>query len=268
MLYRPLVQLPYNKTFYRTVLDWYRKKCVIRRFFRLETQNKLFFAVKWQLVWQRTTMHLIVDDITAERSGEIIFEKLHFTARQRQLIIINGPNGSGKSTLLRIIAGLLTPAAGRIYFKDEIGDQAFDERIPVSFHCHLLSHENAMKPSMTLMENLKFWARFGGENVDQVGYALSCVELDHLADTPFGYLSTGQKRRVAIARLLTNKRAIWLLDEPTSGLDQKSTDLFGTLMQSHLDDDGMIVAATHLPLGIAASQQIAMVDFKPSWGAL
>lgn len=213
-------------------------------------------------------MPLIVDNITAERSGEVIFEKLHFTVHQRQLLTISGPNGSGKSTLLRIIAGLLTPVTGRVYFEDSSDDQASDPKLPVSFHCHYLSQENAMKPSMTLVENLNFWARFGDGRMDHVGYALTCVELDHLADTPFGYLSTGQKRRVAIARLLTNKRTIWLLDEPTSGLDQKSTELFGKLMQNHLDDNGMIVAATHLPLGLPASQQIAMVDFKPSWSPL
>ncbi len=205
------------------------------------------------------TMHLVVTDLSAIRGGEVIFSGLSFRINEGEALIITGHNGSGKSTLLRVIAGLLTPATGEVCLngKPEGASPDFDDR-KFYEHCHYLGHENAMKPALSVEENLRFWRAMDDEPHLEIPEALEMVGLPALAHVPFGHLSTGQKRRISIARLLVSWRPVWLLDEPTAGLDTGSERQFAELMKIHLEDGGIILAATHIPLGLKNTQSLVM----------
>jgi len=198
-------------------------------------------------------MRLVADDLGGKRGGETIFSGVSFTLAKGEGLIVTGPNGVGKSTLLRIIAGLLPVAAGAIRV-----DGGGADRPGVASACHYLGHENGMKPALTVSENLAFWQDFLGEARLSVIEALEMVGLDSIGHLPFGYLSTGQRRRIAIARLLVSHRPVWLLDEPTSGLDKASERQFISLMRAHLANEGIIIAATHLPLGLDGVKELRM----------
>jgi len=194
-------------------------------------------------------MRLIAENLSGERGGETVFSKVGFSLADGQALLVTGPNGSGKSTLLRIVAGLLPAAAGTITL--EGGGEAF---LSVASACHYLGHQNAMKPTLSVTDNLCFWRDFCGETRLGIEEGLEAVGLAGIGHLPFGYLSTGQRRRAAIARLLVSHRPLWLLDEPTAGLDKASEQRFSALMSAHCHDGGLIVAATHLPLGIEAQE--------------
>lgn len=194
-------------------------------------------------------MRLVAEDLSGERGGETVFSGIAFSLGEGEALLVTGPNGSGKSTLLRVIASLLPAAAGRIVL--EGGGEEFPT---VSSACHYLGHQNAMKPTLSVAENLGFWRDFCGEPRLEAEEALEAVGLAGIGHLPFGYLSTGQRRRTAIARLLVSHRPLWLLDEPTAGLDRVSEMRFSELMTAHCREGGIIVAATHLPLGIAGGE--------------
>ena len=159
-----------------------------------------------------------------------------------------GPNGSGKSSLLRLVAGLLRAPEGRIEL------QGGDAERTIAEQAHYLGHVDALKPSLTVGENLGFWTRYLGDQTPQAGEALAAVGLGGLADLPGAYLSAGQRRRLSLARLISVPRPIWLLDEPTSGLDAAGQQRLAELMREHLGTGGMILAATHGPLGIECEE--------------
>lgn len=198
-------------------------------------------------------MRLIAENLGGERGGNRIFSGLNFELGNGDCLVVTGDNGSGKSTLLRIVAGLLPPAAGNIVF--EAAGDAFPTLASAS---HYLGHDNAMKTALTVRENLKFWQVFCGAAEFDVDDALGTVGLDAIGHLPFAYLSTGQKRRVAIARLLVSSRPLWLLDEPTAGLDKVSERRFAGLLQAHLEDGGMAIAATHVDLGLTQAKMLDM----------
>jgi heme exporter protein A len=200
-------------------------------------------------------MRLIAENLGGERGGETVFSGIGFTLDQGDALVVTGPNGSGKSTLLRIVAGLLPAAAGRVLV--EGGGEAFPTPASAS---HYLGHLNAMKTALSVEENLGFWGAFQGEPGLSVDEALEIVGLGGIGHLPFGYLSTGQRRRASIAKLLVSRRPVWLLDEPTAGLDKASEERFAGLMRGHLDDGGIVVAATHLPLGIEGAKALRMGD--------
>ena len=190
-------------------------------------------------------MRLIAEELGGERGGQPVFSDICFSLGEGDALVVTGPNGAGKSSLLRVVAGLLPAAGGSVRL--EGGGEAFPT---IASAAHYLGHLNAMKPALTLQENLSFWRDFCGSGLLGVGEALETVGLGAIGDLPYGYLSTGQKRRAAIARLLVSRRPIWLVDEPTAGLDAESARRFSALLADHLGGGGMIVAATHLPLGI------------------
>jgi heme exporter protein A len=205
-------------------------------------------------------MRLVAENLCGERGGEPVFSGVGFSLGRGEALVVTGPNGSGKSTLLRVVAGLLPPARGKARL--EGGGEAFPT---VASACHYLGHQHAMKIALTVAENLAFWRNFlGGAEDGPDGKAVSATEaldmvgLNGIAHLPFGYLSAGQKRRAAIARLLVAHRPLWLLDEPTAGLDQASDGRFAGLMGKHLQSGGIIVAATHLPLGLEEAQALRM----------
>jgi heme exporter protein A len=193
-------------------------------------------------------MRLVVDGLAGERGGEPVFSGVSFALAAGEALTVTGPNGAGKSTMLRVLAGLLPAAAGTVLL--EGGGDDFPDAQAGS---HLLGTGNAMKPALTVAENLAFWRGFLGHQHLEVDEALDMVGLGEIGHLPFGYLSTGQRRRIGIARLLVSYRPVWLLDEPTSGLDRASEAQFGKLMQAHLEDGGIIVAATHVELGLGGA---------------
>ena len=198
-------------------------------------------------------MRLIAENLGGERGGETVFSGIGFALEKGQALIVTGPNGAGKSTLLRVVAGLLPVAAGRLLL--EGGGEDFPS---IASACHYLGHQNAMKTALSVTENLRFWRDFSGADSFSAEEALETVGLDGIGHLPFGYLSTGQRRRAAIAKLLVSRRPLWLLDEPTAGLDKASEERFAALMRKHLDSGGIIVAATHLPLGIEGATALVM----------
>ncbi|MDB5533295.1 MAG: heme exporter protein CcmA, partial [Hyphomicrobiales bacterium] len=169
-----------------------------------------------------------------------------------EALVITGPNGAGKSTFLRMLAGLLPVARGRITLEGAEADA------PVAAQAHYLGHLNALKPALSVRENLVFWADMLSDGVPVVSpeAALAAFGLAHVLDVPGGYLSTGQKRRVALARLLVAHRPLWLLDEPSAGLDAGAQVQLSAVMGRHLEAGGMIVAATHVPLGLQGAREI------------
>lgn len=198
-------------------------------------------------------MRLVAEDIVGERAGEPVFSGIGFSLAAGEALAVTGPNGSGKSTLLRVIAGLLPAAAGTVRLED--GGEDFPT---VASASHYLGHQHAMKTALSVAENLAFWRDFLGGADRDIPEALERVGLDAIGHLPFGYLSAGQKRRAAIARLLVSRRPVWLLDEPTAGLDKASDERFAGLMRAHLQSGGIIMAATHLPLGLEGAQELRM----------
>ena len=203
-------------------------------------------------------MKLQVNNLSVNRGEEQILSDLSFSVATGEALIVRGANGAGKSTLLRALAGLLSSESGSIEIVEpeaEFADQT------VSDLCHYLGGDNAMKPALSVEENLQFWQDFCGRPHLDVEEALDMVGLDGLQTVPFAHLSTGQRRRIAIARMLVSYRPIWILDEPTSGLDAASEKQFSALMQAHLEDDGLIIAATHIPLGLASASELELQTF-------
>ncbi|MEA2899780.1 MAG: heme exporter protein [Bradyrhizobium sp.] len=182
------------------------------------------------------------------RGGREVFSGLDFSVAAGEALAVTGPNGAGKTSLLRLIAGLLTISGGSIDLDGGDGELTLAEQ------AHYLGHRDALKPALSVMENLAFWRDFLGGDVSDAGDRLAAVGLDHAAQLPAVVLSAGQRRRLSIARLLTVRRPIWLLDEPTSALDAAGQTMFASIMQDHLARGGIIVAATHAPLGIAARE--------------
>jgi heme exporter protein A len=178
------------------------------------------------------------------RGGREVFSSLDFEAGTGEALAVVGPNGSGKTSLLRLIAGLLEPSGGSITLEGGEGELTLAEQ------SHYLGHRDALKPALSVSENLKFWRDFLGGAPSDLAESLATVELDHAARLPAAYLSAGQRRRLSIARLLTIQRKVWLLDEPTNALDTAGQKLFAGLMSEHLARGGLIVAATHAPLGV------------------
>src|SRR5712671_2979074 len=193
-------------------------------------------------------MRLSGRGVRCVRGGREVFSGLDFEASSGEAVAVTGPNGAGKTSLLRLIAGLLTMADGSI---DLEGGEA---ELTLAEQAHYLGHRDALKPSLSVMENLTFWGDFFGGEVFDAGESLAAVGLDHTAHLPAVVLSAGQRRRLSIARLLTVRRPIWLLDEPTSALDAAGQTMFSALIEDHLKRGGTIVAATHAPLGVAASE--------------
>jgi heme exporter protein A len=199
-------------------------------------------------------MRLAVEDLRCVRAGREVFAGLSFTVAAGEALVVTGPNGAGKTSLLRTLAGLIRPASGSVTMTGG------DPELSVAEHSHFQGHLEPVKPTLTVAENLEFWARFlGGGDTAPPDAALQTVGLAALAAMPAGYLSAGQRRRLSMARLLAVARPLWLLDEPTAALDLAGQDRFRELMRTHLAGGGLIVAATHVPLGLPA-RELALAD--------
>lgn len=190
-------------------------------------------------------MRLVADNISLSRGERRLIAGLSFAVEAGEALVLTGPNGVGKTTLLRALAGFIPPDMGTIRLEGSGDDASL-----VGECAHYVGHANGVKPGLMVRENAQFWARFLRGDVRAVDDTLDMLHLADLADVPAGYLSAGQKRRLGLTRLLLAKRPIWLLDEPTAALDVASQALLAGLMQQHLDGGGMLIAATHGPLGL------------------
>ncbi|MDL2399586.1 heme ABC exporter ATP-binding protein CcmA [Rhizobium mayense] len=206
-------------------------------------------------------MHLSAENLAARRGEDLIFTNVSFDLSSGDALILTGRNGSGKSTLLRVVAGLLRQEKGRVVFTDSKGES---DR-PAGEASHYLGHRNAMKSELTVAENLAFWKTFLGDmaggsglNIDEAAEAVGLAGITHL---PFGYLSAGQQRRFAFAKLLVAYRPIWILDEPTAALDAAADRLFVDLISSHQKSGGIVLAATHQALGLTNVREMRMTGF-------
>ena len=164
-------------------------------------------------------------------------------------MMLTGPNGSGKTTLLRAIAGFGEITSGELTLEPVPDD---DE---ISQACLYIGHYNAIKPQLSVLENITFWAGFVGGDVDA---ALASFSMEPIKDVSVSMLSAGQRRRVALCRLALEKRPIWLLDEPATSLDRASVKTLSHIMQQHLDGGGLLIAASHTEFDIALGKNLEL----------
>src|SRR5580700_10917633 len=197
-------------------------------------------------------MRLTASNLTCRRGGREVFAGVSFSVASGELLAIRGRNGAGKSSLLRMVVGLVRVADGQLAL------EAGDPELTIGEQAHYLGHQDALKPSLSVRENLQFWAGFLGAGHADIHPALDAVGLHELADLPAAYLSAGQRRRLSIARLLAVKRPIWLLDEPTSTLDASAQARLTGLMQAHLTEGGLILAATHGAIGLQTARELRL----------
>ncbi|MFN3889930.1 MAG: heme ABC exporter ATP-binding protein CcmA [Beijerinckiaceae bacterium] len=203
---------------------------------------------------------LTVDRLTLARGGRRLVADLSFSLAGGEALVVTGPNGAGKSTLLRALAGLLRPVAGSVALSGE----GIDPDDPAAAHAHYVGHADAMKSALTARENLAFWsAALGGRGAQPRASAspdavLGRIGLPQVADLPTGWLSAGQKRRVALGRLFVAPRPLWILDEPATALDRAAQGRLAGEMAAHRRGGGLIIAATHAPLGLEDAGELRL----------
>jgi heme exporter protein A len=193
---------------------------------------------------------LRAEALGCERGGRMVFSGVSFALAAGGLLDVTGPNGAGKSSLLRTIAGLCDAAAGTLALEGGMAE------LTIGQQCHYAAHQEAIKPALTVVENLKFWGDFLGGG--DIAAALAAFDLGRLADFPAALLSAGQKRRLSLSRLKLVPRLVWLLDEPHTGLDAASSERLLGVMRVHLEQGGLIVAASHVPIGIASGASVKL----------
>lgn len=192
---------------------------------------------------------LEVANLACRRGGRLIFEDLNLRLGNGEAVALTGRNGAGKSSLIAMLCGRLRPDGGRIAVEGA-------GEAPLAEISHLVGHRDGLKTALTARENLGFAQDLLGEPALSPEEALAEVGLAHVAPLPIGYLSAGQRRRVALARLLVARRPFWLLDEPLAALDIASQAMLAGLMRAHLSKGGAILAATHGPLGIDGAREV------------
>jgi heme exporter protein A len=188
---------------------------------------------------------LAVRDLALERGGRKLVADLSFALAAGGLLLLRGPNGAGKTSLLLTLAGILRPEAGMV-----IGGNAGQ--------MHLLTADNAIRRKLTVAENLSFWRSVMGTTGIKTADALVRVGLGGLGDIEAGHTSTGQQRRLALARLLVSRRGIWLLDEPTAALDAAGEALVAELIGEHRASGGLAVVATHHDLAVEPTETVTL----------
>lgn len=192
------------------------------------------------------------EGLAAFRGERLVLRDIGFAVEAGEVLVLTGANGAGKSTLLRLIAGLIRPVAGTLRWN---GADALADPVEHARRLAYLGHENAVKPAFTAAENLHFAAP---RSRSSIADALHAVGLAQLAELPARFFSAGQRRRLALARLVLSPATLWLLDEPTAGLDDASVATLGSLMAAHCARGGMLVAATHLALPLARATELRL----------
>lgn len=196
-------------------------------------------------------MHLDVKQLRCRRAGRLVLDRVSFALGPGEGLVVTGRNGAGKSTLLGCLAGRLRPEAGTIE-PGGVGERSLPECL------HLVGHRDALKGGLSARENLDFARSALGDPALSADEALEAVGLAHAAALPVALLSAGQRRRVALARLLVVHRPLWLLDEPTTALDAAAAARLADLVGAHLRGGGLVVAATHAPLAVEGLREMAL----------
>ena len=200
------------------------------------------------------TLSLVAKDIACVRGGRTVFEGVSFSVRAGEALMLRGPNGTGKSSLLRLLAGYVPVAEGALLW---CGEGAHDDLEAYQPSLHYLGHLDAVKPVLSVRENISQWSALMGEEAD-ADNALAHFGLAKLADLPAKYLSAGQKRRLNLTRLAASHRPVWLLDEPSVSLDAESVAQLEKLVARHLADGGIAIIATHLDLDVGPVQVLRL----------
>jgi heme exporter protein A len=185
---------------------------------------------------------LTLAGVACVRGGRTLFERVDLDLEPGGAAVVAGPNGVGKSSLIRLAAGLLEPAAGKVTRDGEIA---------------LLTEATALDPERSLADAVRWWADVDGRR-DRVDPALADVGLRDLADVPVRWLSTGQRKRAGLARVIAGGAPIWLLDEPANGLDAGSVAVLASVIARHRDGGGIALVATHLPIDLPDAIEIAL----------
>lgn len=201
---------------------------------------------------------LVGEVLACRRGGRLIFAGLDFRLGAGGALVLTGSNGSGKSSLLRLLATLLTPEEGRLLWRGE--PVAFD---PARYRAALLyaGHLDAIKPALTCSETLRFWAALRGTANPDIEMALDRFGIGWAIDWPCRFLSAGQRRRLALARLVASPAPVWLLDEPTAALDGDGEARLIAAIASHRAAGGILAVATHLPLPLPGAATIRLDDY-------
>lgn len=200
------------------------------------------------------TLSLVLENLCLVRCGRVLLSGLSFRLESGAVLSLEGPNGAGKTSLLRALAGFLPPAAGTITLQSN--GSVFSDPEERGSLMGWLGHADGIKPQLTVREQALFWASLyaGGANVAARGVdpaaVLANFGLGALADVPGQLLSAGQRRRLAFARLVLAARPLWLLDEPLSALDEAGRGRAAAAITSHVAAGGIVIAATHEPLGV------------------
>jgi heme exporter protein A len=198
--------------------------------------------------------------LACRRGGRLVFAGLDFALGPGQALVLRGPNGSGKSSLLRLMAGLLRPDAGTMAWG---GQDALDDREAHAGRLHFVGHADGIKLALTVAENVAFWARLRGNplRTGGVAAALDRLRLGRLAEAPARFLSAGQRRRLALTRLIAAPAPLWLLDEPSVGLDDESLAALEALLVDHRAQGGRVVVATHIGIALADARDMRLDTF-------
>lgn len=189
-----------------------------------------------------STAGLAADGLACHRGGRLLLGAVDWRLSAGDALLLKGANGSGKSSLLRLLAGFLRPAGGCLRYGDS---DVFADLPHWRSHLHLIGFQDALKPSLTVAENLAAVTALLGGTSARLAAAFDRFGLANLADTPARFLSSGQRRRVGLARLVAVIRPIWLLDEPATGLDAKNRGRLETLIDEHRASGGIAVVASH-----------------------
>ena len=206
-------------------------------------------------------MRLTAEGVAASRGERPLFAGLGFALGPGDALVLTGPNGSGKSSLLRLLAGFARPTAGAIRWDGKHLSDDFD-----GFHrqLHFVGHQEALKPALKVTEMLRFWADLAEHPLGDPAVPLAALGLGHKAATPCRFLSSGQRRRLALARLVAWAAPLWLLDEPTVGLDDEALGLIAGLIARHRAEGGLVVLSTHQPLPLDGARTLSLADFPPA----